>query len=107
MPQSFTELYVWEQAYKLILQVYSLTKGFPVEEKYGLTQQLRRLANSIAANIAESQGRFSFKDRIRVLYLARGETFETRSHLQIAAGLEFIDNNTHNIIDAEYEKLVK
>jgi len=51
--ESFTDLIVWQKAHQFVLAVYRLTSGFPKDEIYGLTSQLRRAAVSIAANIAE------------------------------------------------------
>lgn len=107
MPRSFTEWEVWKNAYDLVLQIYQHTHLFPREEKYGLTLQLRRSANAVAANIAESQGRFSYTDCIRVLYIARGEIFETRSHIRVAKGVNFIENKTFALLDSQYEQLTR
>jgi four helix bundle protein len=106
MPEAFFHLDIWKKAYELTLKTYSLTFSFPSTEQYGLTNQLRRSANSVAANIAESQGRFSYNDRMRVLYVARGEIFETRSHLKIAEGLGLIDTKVSKECDDEYEGLL-
>jgi four helix bundle protein len=69
--------------------------------------QIRRAANSVIANIAESQGRFTFPDRIRVLYQARGEIFEVRSHLSVAYELKYIDSVVFEKLDSGYEVLAK
>ena len=53
------DLRVWEKAYELTLSVYKATRGFPKEEMYGLTSQLRRASSSVGANIAEGCGRRS------------------------------------------------
>jgi len=55
----YSELQVWEKAMELVTHVYQLTRGFPVEEKFGLISQLQRAAVSIPANIAEGHGRKS------------------------------------------------
>ena len=106
MPQSFYELDIWKTGYRLVIQVYKITASFPTSEKYGLVDQVRRSANSIIANIAESQGRHSYNDKIRVLYQSRGEIFETRSHLKVAEGLGYIDQHTFKTLDTEYEGLL-
>jgi four helix bundle protein len=106
MAESFYNLNIWKKGYELILRIYHLTKTFPSSERYTLTDQLRRSANAIIANIAESQGRFSFNDKIRVLYQARGEIFETRSHLKVAEGLGYVTEKDSNKLDKEYEGLL-
>ena len=107
MPKSFTELKVWQEGFSLVLQVYQVTQEFPQSEQFGLVQQLRRSANSIVANIAESHGRYTFKDKIRVLYQARGEILETRSHLKIGEALHYLPENKAKELDSRYEGLLK
>ena len=93
--------------YELVLQVASLVSEFPDIQKYGLSVQLLKSSNSIIANIAEAQGRFTYADKIRVLYIARGELYETLSHLKVALGLNYLDNDNYiKLIDA-YESLLK
>ena len=106
MPPSFKQLDIWKSGYRLVLKIYQLTKQFPQTERYGLIDQMRRSANSVIANIAESQGRYFFKDKIRVLYLSRGEIFEMRSHLKVAHGLEYLSQNKFDTLDKEYEGLL-
>ncbi|MFH0829004.1 MAG: four helix bundle protein [Candidatus Kerfeldbacteria bacterium] len=106
MPQSFYQLDIWKNGYTLVLNVYRITERFPTSERYGLIDQLRRSANAIIANIAESQGRHSFNDKIRVLYQSRGEVFETRSHLKVAEGLGYLPEEEFNSFDHEYEGLL-
>ena len=106
MAESFYNLNIWKKGYELVLRVYQLTEKFPNSEIYTLTDQLKRSANAIIANIAESQGRYSYKDKIRVLYQARGEIFEIRSHIKVAEGLKYIKDKDFLEIDKEYEGLL-
>jgi len=106
MPQSFYQLDIWKNGYALVLNIYRATERFPTSERYGLIDQLRRSSNSIIANIAESQGRHSYNDKIRVLYQSRGEVFETRSHLKVAEGLGYLRGEEFNVLDREYEGLL-
>ena len=77
--------------YNLLMEIYMVSDLFPEVEKYALTSQMRRSSNSIIANIAESHGRFTYADKVRVLYIARGEITETRSHLSVAFGRKYIE----------------
>lgn len=70
----FEDLRVWQLSSALIKEVYQLSKGFPNEELYGITSQLRRSIISVAANIAEGYERYHFKDKIKFYYQARGVT---------------------------------
>ena len=68
---------------------------------------MRKAANSVIANIAESQGRYYFADKARILYTSRGESEERRSHLRVALGLQYIDKEVFSRLDTEYEGLSK
>jgi len=107
MAGAFYDLKVYQKGYELLMEVYANTSSFPREEQYSLTSQLRSSANSIIANIAEAHGRYYFADKVRVLYTARGEVEETRSHLRVALGLKYITQQTFNSLDREYEGLGK
>lgn len=90
MTGSFTDLRVWQNGMKLSLEIYKATRGFPREELYGLTNQLRRAAVSIPSNIAEGKGYKSNKDFLRFLYMARGSCLEVQSELMIARDLGYL-----------------
>jgi four helix bundle protein len=87
------------------MKVYEVTSKYPPEERYGLVADTRRTANSIIANIAESHGRYFFADKIRVLYIARGEVEEIRSHLAIGFGRKYLLRKDFEFLDKEYEGL--
>lgn len=107
MADDFTKLKVWIKATDLTIEVYQLTHIFPAVEKYGISQQIRNSSNSVAANIAESSGRYFKKDKIRVLYIARGELEETRSHLEVSRQLCYCTNEIASDLDNRYIELRK
>jgi four helix bundle protein len=82
MLKNYEELKVWEKAYKLCLDIYTVTKRFPKEEIYGLTSQIRRSAVSIPSNIAEGYGRF--------LYIAYGSVCELETQAMISGDLDYM-----------------
>ena len=88
--EDFKDLRVWGKAYELTLSVYKKTYGFPKEEMYGLTSQLRRATSSIGANIAEGCGRRSDPEMRRFLQIARGSANEVEYHLLLARDLRFL-----------------
>jgi four helix bundle protein len=88
--EDFKDLRVWVKAYDLTLSVYKKTYGFPKEEMYGLTSQLRRATSSIDANIAEGCGRRSDPEMRRFLQIARGSANEVEYHLLLARDLQFL-----------------
>jgi four helix bundle protein len=79
--QSYRELKVWQRAMDLIEQSYQLTRSFPADERFGLISQIRRASISIAANIAEGQGRNSTKEFLNHLSMARGSLMELETLL--------------------------
>ena len=88
--KSYQELETWQVAMRLVAEVYRVTKEFPKEELYGLTNQLRRAAVSVPSNIAEGQGRDSTKEFLHHLSIARGSLYETETQLLIARQLDYI-----------------
>lgn len=93
--KSFQDMKVWNKAYELVLQVYKVTKGFPQEERFGLTQQMRRAAVSIIANIAEGNKRRSDKDFRHFLNISEGSLEETKCYLILSKDLGYQDENTY------------
>jgi len=90
MDASFKNLIVWQRAMQLVLAVYRLSKQFPADERYALTDQLRRAVVSIPSNIAEGNGRAGNKDYAHFLAIARGFLFETLTQIQIAQDLGYV-----------------
>ncbi|MBI2588837.1 four helix bundle protein [Candidatus Saccharibacteria bacterium] len=86
----FTDLFAWQKAHVLTLAVYRETKGFPSDERFGLTSQMRRSATSIKSNIAEGFGRQSNPDKIQFYVIARGSSTELQDQLLIAKDLGYI-----------------
>jgi len=98
--EDFKDLRVWVKAYELTLSVYSKTHGFPREEMYGLTSQLRRAASSAGANIAEGCGRRSDGEMRRFLQIARGSANEVEHHLLLARDLQFLSADDFKDLEA-------
>lgn len=103
----FRKLRIWEKGFELLSQIYTISHSFPKSEIYALSSQIQRSANSVIANIAESHGRYHLQDKIRVLYISRGEISETRSHLSTAMSQNYISRSTYEELDNKYESLTK
>ena len=86
----YKELIVWQKAMELVKLVYAQIKLFPAEERFALSDQLRRAVISIPSNIAEGNGRASHKDYAHFLSIARGSLYETMTQLDIAVSLGYI-----------------
>jgi len=93
---NFTDLVVWQEAEKLVLIIYKLTKNFPKDELFGLVSQLRRASLSITSNIAEGFGRYHFKDKIRFYHQARGSNSEVENLILICTRLNYINQSDCN-----------
>jgi four helix bundle protein len=90
MAHTFRNIKVWEKAHKLVLQIYMITRNFPVSERYGLTTQLRRSAASVATNIVEGYKRKSDKDFSHFLNMADSSLEETKYHMILARDLKYL-----------------
>ena len=91
--RSYQDLIVWQKSMDLTVNIYALTQGFPSAERYGITSQMRRASSSIAANIAEGQGRRSKGEFIQSLGIARGSLAELETFLTLAKRLSMITSN--------------
>ncbi len=90
---NFEKLEVWQKAIDLADLVYNETRAFPAEERFGLTNQLRRAAISISSNIAEGSSRSSRNDFSRFAEIAAGPVFEVVSQAFIARRQNFLDEH--------------
>jgi four helix bundle protein len=91
--QSYKDLIVWQKALDLVEIIYQVTKTFPKEELYGLTNQLRRAGASIPSNIAEGHARSSTQEFHRFLSIARGSLGEVETQLIIAQRLGYLSKS--------------
>jgi four helix bundle protein len=104
--RSFRDLLVWRKAHEFVLAVYAFTLGFPSQETYGLSQQLRRAAVSIPANIAEGFRRRGKPDKARFMNLAEGSLEECRYYLILAHDLGYGDTSRLAALLEEVSKLL-
>jgi four helix bundle protein len=104
---SFTELETWKQARKIRILISTLTKKFPSEEKFRLTDQLIRCSRSIGNNIAEGHGRFHYQDNVRFCIMARGSSSETMDQMIVAVDERIIPNETFKSFVAEYDNCLR
>jgi four helix bundle protein len=105
----FTHLFAWQKNHELVLKIYELTKRFPKDELFALTNQIRRAAISITSNIAEGYGRYHYADKIRFYTISRGSSAEVQNQLIIAKDLGYAsekDFDQIKIISYEGYKLI-
>lgn len=103
----YTDLDVWNEARKLVTNVYAASKTFPKDELFGLTNQIRRCAVSIPSNIAEGCGRNHTKDSMQFFFIARGSLYELETQLYVSCDLSYIDNATKQSLLKQLEAVRK
>ncbi|MFT3682949.1 MAG: four helix bundle protein [Ferruginibacter sp.] len=102
---SFEKLEVWQIARLLVGDIYRVTQTFPESEKFGLTNQLRRAANSVCANLAEGGTRTSAKEQAYFTSIAYGSLIEVLNHLIISSDLTFLEQEKLNDLRAKIQSL--
>ena len=105
--KNFTDLMVWQKAHQLVLEIYKITRHFPKDELFGLTNQLRRAAVSIPANVAEGFIKSGYKDKIRFYIIAEGSLNEVKYYLILAKDLDYTDTSILLGITDEIGKMLK
>jgi four helix bundle protein len=102
--RNYRDLIAWQRAMDFVVAVYEATKGFPREEIYGLTSQLRRCSVSIPSNIAEGKGRRADGQLKHSLSIAQGSLSEAETQLILAQRLGFLDGPTaENLLEQARE----
>ena len=89
--KSFTDLYSWQEAHKLVLIIYKICKSFPSDEKFGLVDQMKRCAVSISSNIAEGFSRRSKKEKLQFYFTSKGSLTELQNQLLVAKDIKYLD----------------
>lgn len=107
MTTSFKDLTVWGKSLQLVKSVYLLTRKFPESEKFGLTNQIRRAAVSIPANIAEGYGRNFTKERKQFVAMAKGSASELEAELLVAKELGFVNDNEFSSVQPLMTEVLK
>lgn len=91
--KDFTDLEVYQLSFNLAAEIYFLSNRFPKNEKFGISDQLKRSSSSVGANIAEGFGRYHRKDFKKFLYNARGSLNEIRHFLLLSRKLNYINKD--------------
>ena len=104
---SFEKLNVWQEAKKLVVDVYHLLDSFPQFEKYALCDQIRRAIVSVPSNVAEGSGRKSLKEQIHFLEISYGSLMETYNQLLIAIDLNYISQESVDAIKPSIDAVAK
>lgn len=89
------------KSHQFTLSIYKVTSDFPIDELYGLTNQIRRAAVSIPSNIAEGSGRQGDAELIRFLHIAAGSAHEAEYQLLLARDLDFLEGENYSRLEQE------
>lgn len=104
---SFHDLEIWKLSHQLVLDIYKITEKFPTKEEYRLISQLIRAAASIPTNIAEVMGRYTRKEFINFLVIARGSVEECKYLLLLSSDLKYVETSIYNNLKDQFDKLGK
>jgi four helix bundle protein len=107
MAHGFRDLIVWQKAMDLVEDIYRLTSGFPREEVYGLTSQMRRAAVSIPSNVAEGQGRLKPGEFRQFLGQARGSLLELSTQTELARRLGFLQAQNQAALEVKAQEVLR
>ena len=100
------DLKVYNESFRLAMEIFNLTKGFPKEEQYSLTDQIRRSSRSVSANIREGFAKGKYEQIfIKQLVDAYGSSEETRTWLEFSVNSSYINQDTFEKLDNEFDKL--
>lgn len=107
MGRSFKELDVWKKASLLRKEITELTKKFPSEEKFRLTEQMIRASRSVTANIAEGHGRYHYQENVQFCRMSRGSLTELQDHLSVAVEENYIDLDLEHTFNQQIEECIR
>lgn len=92
---SFKDLIVWQKSHQLVLAIYSITKTFPKEEIFSLTNQVRRASVSIAANVSEGYKKKTIPNKLNFINIAEGSLEEVKYYIILSKDLKYIDEKNY------------
>ena len=98
---------IYQLTEELELEVYSVTKQFPKDERFRSVDQLRRSSSSVTNNIAEAYARFYYKEKVRGFYIAKGEAEETKRNIIRCGKKEFLDKRIAANMEDKYTLLLR
>lgn len=107
MEKPHKKLDAWKLSMDLVIDVYQTTDRFPRQERYSLTDQIRRATISIPSNIAEGAARQTKKEFTNYLHMAQGSLSELDTQLELARRLGYLDKETWRILDQRMERIDK
>lgn len=107
MATGLENLKVYQMAEDLEIELHKITDKFPKDEKFRSVDQIRRSSAAVANNISEGYTRHSYKEKVRYLYIAKGEAEETKRNILRSSKKGFMDDNMANVVADKYTELLK
>lgn len=104
---NYKKLLIWQKSRELVKEIYSISKKFPEDERFGLTSQIRRACVSVILNIVEGSGRVSNKDFANFLNMSYTSLLEVESILMISVDLEYFKESDLESLNDKVEDLLK
>jgi four helix bundle protein len=105
--KGFKDLLVWQLAKDLAVRVYRISESQDLKKDFGLRDQIRRSAVSVASNLAEGDERSTDRDSVRFFFIAKGSIAEVRTQIQIACETGHLRKPEYDSLEAEYDQLAK
>lgn len=99
---NFTDLKAWEESHSLVIMLYRVTKGYPKDEIFGITNQMRRAAVSITSNIAEGFGRQTYREKAQFYSVAFGSLTELQNQLMISRDVGYMSTKEYGEFEDQY-----
>lgn len=106
-PQAVKDLKIWQKSIILVEACYRVSASLPVDERFGLTSQIRRASTSVPANIAEGFGRWNSREFLRFLAIASGSLRELETHLVIACRLGYLSERANEPLFQSIDELAR
>ena len=104
---SHEKLWVWQKSHKLMLQIHTISNGFPLDERFRLKDQVRRSSKSVPDNVAEGCNSYYYNEKIRGYRHARKEAGETQNHIREMQKKKYISTKEAEAIIYEYEEVIR
>lgn len=107
MASGLENLKIYVLAERIEIFLHKLTKKFPMDEKYRMIDQIRRASSAVTSNIAEGYGRYTYKEKIRYMHIAKGEAVETKQLMVRSQKKEYIKKESLDFIEEKITELLK
>lgn len=104
---TFEDLRIWQEASKLMQEVYRICKNLPRDERFRLRDQIERSSSSVCSNIAEGYTAYYFNEKIKLMYIARREAGETQNHLRLMQSQGYVTNTVVDGLFSNYQKVIR